>query len=188
EARTLALKWLADRKAVSPDVAGTVLGVAARNGDRAFFDKLHAEAKRAGDRHDRQVILGAMGDFRDPAVAKAALQLVTGNEFDPRETLMIMWGLMREASTRQLAWDFFKASFDTIVKRTSGEQMSYTPFMAVSFCDEAHQRDMEAFFKDRSPKLPGGPRMLAQATEEMDLCRAYVAAQQPSVDAFLKKY
>jgi cytosol alanyl aminopeptidase len=188
EAHALALKWLADRKAVSPDVAGAVLGVAARNGDRALFDKLHAEAKRATDRHDRQQILGAMGGFRDPAIAKAALQLVTSSEFDPRETMNIMWGLTQEASTRQLAWDFLKANFDTMVKRTSGEQMSYTPFMAVSFCDEPHQRDMEAFFKDRSPKLPGGPRMLAQASEETELCRAYVAAQQPSVDAFLKKY
>ena len=47
---------------------------------------------------------------------------------------------------------------------------------------------METFFKERSPKLPGGPRILAQASERADLCRAYVAAQQPSVDAFLKKY
>jgi alanyl aminopeptidase len=75
-----------------------------------------------------------------------------------------------------------------MVKKLSGEQMSYAPFYAVSFCDEAHQRDMESFFKERSPKLPGGPRMLAQAAEEAELCRAYVAAQQPSVDTFLKKY
>ena len=188
EARALALKWLADRKAVSPDVAGQILRVAAVNGDRALFDKLHAEAKRAGDRHDRGLILGAIGDFRDPAIAKAALQIVSSSEFDPRESTQILWGLTQDAATRQLAWDYLKANFDTMVKRMSAEQMSYAPFMAVSFCDEPHQREMESFFKDRSPKLPGGPRMLAQATEEMELCRAYVAAQQPSVDAFLKKY
>ena len=188
EAHALALKWLADRKAVSPDVAGTVLRVAARNGDRALFDKLHAEAKRAGDRHDRGLMLGAIGDFRDPAIAKAALQIVSSTEFDPRESMQILWGLSQEAATRQIGWDYLKANFDTMVKKLSGEQMSYAPFYAVSFCDEAHQRDMESFFKDRSPKLPGGPRMLAQATEEAELCRAYVAAQQPSVDTFLKKY
>ena len=188
QARTLALKWLADRKAVSPDVAGAVLDVAARNGDRALFDKLHAEAKRATDRHDRQQILGAIGAFRDPAIAKAALQLVASSEFDPRESLEIVWGLTGEASTRQLAWDFLKANFDSMVKRLSAEMMAFTPYVGVSFCDEAHEREMEAFFKERSPKLPGGPRVLAQATERSQLCRAYVAAQQPGVTAFLEKY
>lgn len=188
EARTLALKWLADRKAVSPDVAGAVLSVAARNGDLALFDKLHAEAKRATDRHDRQQILGAIGAFKNPAIAKAALQLVAGSEFDPRESMTIVWEQTGEASTRQLAWDFLKAHFDDLVKRMSAEQMAYTPYIGVSFCDEAHQKDMEAFFKDRSPKLPGGPRILAQAIERNELCRAYVAAQQPSVESWLKKY
>ena len=100
----------------------------------------------------------------------------------------ILWGLSGEASTRQLAWDFLKANFDSLVKRLSAEMMAFTPYLGVSFCDEPHQRDMEAFFKDRSPKLPGGPRVLAQASERSELCRAYVAAQQPSVTAFLKKY
>ena len=188
EARTLALKWLADRKAVSPDVAGAVLDVAARNGDRALFDKLHAEAKRATDRHDRGQILGAIGAFRDPAIAKSALALVSSNEFDPRESMQIVWELTGEQSTRQLAWDFLKSNFDSMLKRLSAEQMSYTPYIGVSFCDEAHEKDMQAFFKDRSPKLPGGPRVLAQATERSQLCRANVAAQLPGVTALLKKY
>jgi alanyl aminopeptidase len=188
EARTLAAKWLGDRKALSPDVVGAVLEVAARTGDRALFDRMRAEAKRASDRHERQQILRAIGEFRDPAIARSALQIVSSTEFDPRESMEILWGLSEEAATRELAWDYLKANFDTLVKRLSAEQMAYTPFMGAGFCDESHERDMEAFFKDRSPKLPGGPRLLMQASEDSQLCRAYVAAQQPSVTAFLKKY
>ena len=188
EARTLALKWLADRKAVSPDVAGVVLQVAARNGDRALFDKLHAAARRATDRHDRQQILDALGAFRDPALAKSALALVAGNEFDPRESMKIVWELRHEAATRQLVWDFLQVNFDALVKRMSAEQMADTPEIGISFCDEPHERELEAFFKDRSPKLPGGPRLLAQAIERSQLCRARVAAQEPGVTAFLKQH
>jgi alanyl aminopeptidase len=188
EAHKLAGKWLSDRKAVSPDVAFAVLGTAAHYGDRALFDRMHAEAKKAGDRHDRQMILGALGEFRDPAIAKSALAIVSGTEFDPRESMEILQGLSGQIETRQMAWDYLKANFDLLLKRLSPEQMVYTPYIGISFCDEPHQKEMEAFFKDRSPKLPGGPRMLAQATERSELCRAYVAAQQPSVEAFLKKY
>jgi hypothetical protein len=66
--------------------------------------------------------------------------------------------------------------------------MAYGPHFAVPFCDEAHGKEMADYFHDRSPKLPGGPRLLAQALEEIELCRAYVGAQQPSVTAFLKTW
>ncbi|HEY2749578.1 MAG TPA: M1 family aminopeptidase, partial [Polyangia bacterium] len=136
QARTLALKWLADRKAVSPDVAGAVLAVAARTGNRALFDRMHAEARRSGDRHDRQQILSAIGAFRDPAIAKSALQIVGSSEFDPRESMPILLGLTGDPATRQLAWDYLKTNFAALLKRLPAEQIAYTPFMAVSFCDE----------------------------------------------------
>jgi alanyl aminopeptidase len=188
EARTLALKWLSDRKAVSPDVARTVLHVAARSGDRALFDKLHAEARRATDRHDRQMLLNAMGSFKDPAIAKAALAIIGTDEFDPREANNILWNVAEDAATRPLGWEYLKSNFDQLTKRLSPEMMAFSPQYAVSFCDAPHQRDMEQFFRDRSPKLPGGPRLLAQASEEAELCRAYVGAQQASVTAFLKNW
>ncbi|MDB4965922.1 MAG: peptidase [Myxococcales bacterium] len=188
EARTLALKWIADRKALSPDVAGTALHVAARGGDRALFDKYHAEAKKAADRHDRERLLASLGTFRDPALAKAALKVVSSSEFDPREAMGIVWNLDRDPATRPIGWEYLKANFDQMVKKLSAEMMAYTPMFAVSFCDEPHQKDMESYFHDRSSKLPGGPRLLAQALESIELCRAYVGAQQPSVTAFLKKW
>lgn len=187
EARTLATKWLTDRTAVDPDTIGDVLHVAARAGDRALFEKFHAEAKRATDREDRIMLLHALGSFSDPKLARRALAIVSSNEFDPRESLSILRAMRLEPWQRQMAWDYIKANFDTLTKRLSAEMMANAPYLA-NFCDEAHERDMEQFFKDRSPKLPGGPRILAQAGERIELCRAYVAAQQPSVTAFLKKW
>ena len=103
--------------------------------------------------------------------------------------MQILWGLTQEAATRADGVGLLEGELrhdgQAALGRADGVRAVHA---RVSFCDEPHQRDMEAFFKDRSPKLPGGPRMLAQATEEIELCRAYVAAQQPSVDAFLKKY
>src|SRR5207249_2617315 len=40
EAKTLAVQWLEDRKAVDPDTLGPLLNTAARHGDRALFDRL----------------------------------------------------------------------------------------------------------------------------------------------------
>jgi cytosol alanyl aminopeptidase len=57
-----------------------------------------------------------------------------------------------------------------------------------SFCDPEHRADLEAFFKDRAATAPGGPRILAQTLERMDLCIAMRAAHQSSVTTFLKKH
>ena len=53
EARQLAGKWLADRSAVDPDIAGSVLTVAARTGDEAFFKQLQAALPGTEDRQQR---------------------------------------------------------------------------------------------------------------------------------------
>jgi alanyl aminopeptidase len=54
------------------------------------------------------------------------------------------------------------------------------------FCDAQHRQDLEAFFKDKIGQSRGGPRILAQTLERLDLCIALRAAQQDSVTAFLK--
>ncbi len=48
--------------------------------------------------------------------------------------------------------------------------------------------EAETFFKERSAKASGGPRMLAQALERISQCSAMRAAQQPGVIEFLKQY
>ena len=46
---------------------------------------------------------------------------------------------------------------------------------------------VEAFFKERAEKVAGGPRRLAQTLEEIDVCTAFRAFQEPRVTEFLKK-
>jgi alanyl aminopeptidase len=65
---------------------------------------------------------------------------------------------------------------------------STAPYIAAGYCDAVHREDVEAFFKDRSTKYTGGPRILAQVLEGIDLCMAYKQAQAPSVAEFLQQY
>jgi alanyl aminopeptidase len=75
-----------------------------------------------------------------------------------------------------------------MLARLSPELMGESPEMASGFCDDAHARAVEQFFHDRLPKLPGGPRNLARAIERIQLCGAFVGAQQASVTKFLQQY
>jgi len=44
---------------------------------------------------------------------------------------------------------------------------------------------VEAFFRERAPRYPGGPRLLAQTLERITLCAAFKDRQQASLAAFL---
>jgi alanyl aminopeptidase len=165
-----------------------VLVIAARHGDRDLFDRMRAAAKREKDEDFRGTLLECLGFFADPAILKVAMPIVLTDEFDSRESLAILYSASRFAKTRDLAYDFVKKNWDALTAKLPTDMQSTAPYIAAGYCDAGHREDVEAFFKDRSTKYTGGPRILAQVLEGIDLCVAYKQAQAPSVAEFLQQY
>jgi alanyl aminopeptidase len=188
EARKLTEAWLVDRKAIDHDLVGTVLYTAARTGDRALWDKIHAEAKKTQDRKERGNMLSAMGAFRDPQIVQENLKIVLSDEFDPRESISLLYGAAADNKNRQTAYDFGKANYDKVVARMPREWGAGLAGLGGGFCDAQHRADVESFYKERVTKSVGGPRSLAQTLESISLCEAQLSSRQASVSAFLKKY
>ncbi|HEX2688502.1 MAG TPA: M1 family metallopeptidase [Kofleriaceae bacterium] len=187
QATELTWKWLDAHDAVAPDIARAALAVASRNGDQKLFDRLHAEARKAGDRAERGRYLGAMGRFVDPKLLGQALALVLTDEFELRDAGGLLQGALGDPRTREQAFAFVKDHFDQILNKLPE---AYRPFMAFSFvalCDDTRRPEIEAFFTPRIEKLDGGPRILAQALESMSLCSAQRKAEAPGVAAFLQR-
>jgi alanyl aminopeptidase len=185
EADQLARRWLDDPRAVEADVIDAVLSVAAQRGDRAFFDRLRADAKKTKDDNRRRHLLGAMADFRDPAIVKEALGIVLGDEHDVRDTTGL---LFEDVRMQDVTFGFVKQRFDALVARLPSDFVGNLPSVGEPFCDEGHRAEVESFFKDRAGKLLGGPRNLAKALERIRLCSTLREAQAGSLAGFLKKY
>ena len=183
----LTRRWLTDRKVVDSDLVVSLLSTAARAGDQALFDSLKGELRRATERRDRGRLFTALGSFTDPRLAQAADGLLLSDDFDARETAQILFAQSQRPETRGVAWTFVKKNFDTLEKRWPPEVLAYLPYIGAALCDREHQTEMQEFFKDRSPKMPGGPRILAQAVEGASVCLAYKNAQAESAARFLAK-
>jgi len=188
EAKKLALAWLEDHKAVDPDMLEAVLRTAARHGDRSLFDRFRGQAKKETDETPRGALLSAMGSFSDPAITRVALPIILTDEFDNRESLAILFGAVALSHTRDVAYDFVKQNWDALVAKLPTDSGAFLPYVARRYCDPQHRADAEAFFKDRSTKYAGGPRILSQVLESISLCAANKDANQSSVVAFLKNY
>lgn len=193
EAQALVTRWLAapagpQRIAViAPELVGTALVVAARNGDQALFDQLHAEARKATDRTDRTRLLQALGQFIKPALVAQALAITLTDEFELRESLGLLQGGFAERATREDAYKFMVANLDKIIAKLPEMYRPYMAYTFVALCDDRRKPEIEKVFRAKMEALEGGPRIYAQALESLSLCSASRVAQTPGVVAFLRK-
>jgi cytosol alanyl aminopeptidase len=188
QAKALALAWLDDRKAVDPDMFSSVIFAATGHGDQMLFDRLKGAATQEKDEDILNTLLLALGSFPEPAIAKKALPIVMTDEFDSRQSVDILFRVAQSPKTRDVAYDFVKQNWDTLIAKLPTDFGAFLPNVAGGYCDEAHRQDAAGFFEGRSTKYYGGPRNLAQMLERIDLCVAFKKAQQPSVTEFLRSY
>ena len=184
-AAPLADRWLTDRTGVDNDMVDTVLGLAARDGDRVLFDRLVAAARTETDRERRGHLLTALGQFRDPSLTVDALDLALSDSFNVRETFGLVYGTLTHRETQEVAWTWVEGHVDGIAKAVPTIARGYIPYLASGFCDSEHRARAEAFFRPRVGGSIGGARTLNQVLEGIEsVCRVVGApAGEPPAGA-----
>jgi len=192
EARQLSERWLADHNSIDPDIADAVLNTAARTGDEAYFKQLLAALHTTEDQHQRSLIFGALGSFRDPAIARQSLDLLLKPEFDLREATALLAGPLSTLTARRLPFEFVEKHYDALIAKLPTEEAfnlgGFLPFVGSVFCDDKSSEEVSAFFEPKVARFAGTRRNLDQTLESIRLCTAFKAAQGPSVAEFLRKY
>ncbi len=193
DAATLAQRWLADRKAVDPAIAGVVLKLAALDGDAALFDRYLAAVKQEPDRRERRRLFEALGFFQKPELIDRALAAVLSSDFDIRETFRIVGGGVAPAgigetpAERDQLWAWLQKSYGSLRAQIPQQMRAELPRFASELCERRHRSEVETFFTARLGELTGAERSLAQTLEEIELCAAQREAQAASLAEFLAK-
>jgi alanyl aminopeptidase len=170
EARAVALRWLDDRRAVDPELAGIALALAARADDHDLFDRVVAALHAAHDAAARAPLLEALSWFRHaPASALA-------RDLDPHDATDLLAGLLAAPETREVAFAAVQASWD----RLTDPDLILTAL--ARSCDPSRRDELVTFLASHAPKL--SPAVLWQ----VDQCIAQRARQAASVSAFLRRY
>ncbi|WP_224372888.1 M1 family metallopeptidase [Hyalangium versicolor] len=185
EARKLAGKWLADPRAVDPELVGTVLGIAAKYAGSEFVPKFQAALKMAKERKLRQQLIHGLSGVRDPQLLRQLLPMLLDPANDAREWVWMMIGAAYHPATRDVVYAFVKENYDALVARLPEDFAAHLSRVGGSWCDAEHRKDVADYFGERSGKEEGGARVLSQVLESIDLCIAQKAAQGASIEAFL---
>jgi alanyl aminopeptidase len=141
------------------------------------------------DMRVRRVIIRALGraDKPDLAARTRDLLLDAKGPFKPQELLWPLWAQLEHPALRQATWSWFVAHADALIPRLPEAWRSAVVWVGGSFCDAAHAAEVERAMTPRLSAIAGGPRELAGVLEQIRLCTARRAAQEPSARAFFGK-
>jgi alanyl aminopeptidase len=188
EARQRAARWPQDPRAVSPDIRGVLLVTAARTAGRdgpALYAHMLATAAGEKDARLRRDLIKALGWFRDPATAVAARELMLSGPFAPVEALSILGSQLENDATRVGALAWLDTHYDALAARGAQDDFEALPYWAGDACSSSERADFVKALAQRMQSVDGGPRSYAKALEQIDLCLAYRAVQQPALAAWL---
>ncbi len=188
EAVKLAHAWVKDKKAIHPDVVDYVLGIAADTDDASLHQELLEVAKTEKDRAERNHAIGGLCNFRAPALVQQNFDFLLGGPLDIRETFRLVWCASNDHRTRDLAFQFVRDHWDLLMDRLPKDSGASLVYVAAGYCDEKHRDEARSFFDGRSTRYLGGPRNFSVAMEEIDLCIAFRARQQPNALAWLDRF
>lgn len=187
QAAPLVRGWLVDRKGLDDDMVGSALQAATRNGDVALFDQILAAARAPRDRTEKGRLLRALGGFAEPVLAQRALEIARGTEFDLRDSLGIVYGVLYKRETRQLGLAFVEASADQLLVRMRDDEASwFLGNLAETPCDQATYDRIAALVTPRSKKFGGAEAAVVRGLEQSRQCIANAKRQLPALTAFLK--
>ena len=163
--------------AVDAGLASVALGAAVRQGGAKAFDALLERLPQERDGVLRRRILAALAATDDPSLRERVLALPLDPRLRKNERVEVLFDVADHAESRQAAWEALKREFDQLVPQIPEAHAHNAIALAGEFCDPAHLADAQAFFGERAPRIPAGPRRLAESLEKVRLCIAYRDAQ-----------
>jgi alanyl aminopeptidase len=163
--------------AVATDLADLAVATAVDDGDDGVFDAAQRHLFASQDPEVRARLLAALGTAAQPARAARARELSLDERLAATEVRMVLREQMSAPELRGDAWAWFETHFDAFAARVPDWTLGRLASYGGRFCDASGRARVESLFGPRIDRLPGGPRTLATALEEITLCTARREAQ-----------
>lgn len=175
------------------DVPSNILGSAFREVMRRLpgpaFEPLVALASN-GSPLERSAALSALTVTPDADQAQRLLEMALAQDspFTGRQSGSIISGLIGNEAHTGMAWDWYKANFDTYMTRKVPDvRRGRAPLIASGFCSLEKRDEVRTFFTQNEAVIPGYERSLAQTIESIELCAALKAGQGTSLSDALSR-
>lgn len=185
EARRRVDAYLADRRAVDPNLADAVVGLAARVGDDALYERYRAAVGAAETPQERRRFLLNLASFRTPGSLARTLDALLTPEIPTQDVAFVLMRLFGNPSARAEAWRFLQKRWAAVRRRVPPLMLSRLVEATPALREPRHAREVAAFFK-RHP-LPEAARALRQAMEVFRLNAELRRRTAPGLERWLAR-
>jgi aminopeptidase N/puromycin-sensitive aminopeptidase len=186
QARKIAEKALNDPTAVDQDLASGAIGLAALNGDQAFYDRIMAELKNPKSPELYYMYFYTLPQFSDQKLLQKTLDYAVSPDVRSQDALGLITSVMANPAGEKLAWDFVLTHWDAVQKSGGPFASAQIVGATSSFCD-AHMRDQVADFY-AAHKIEAAERTYRQSIERINNCVDLKTQQEPQLASWLGQH
>jgi aminopeptidase N len=183
QARQIADQYLSDPSSVSPTLGQTALSIAAKDGDRALFDRLQKIYETSNDPELQVTALRELVMFTNPDLLEHGLEYSVSAKVRNQDSAMQFNIAMRIPENREHAWKFIQTHWDQVQAEFTTEMGSYLVDGTGNFCSAEARDDVKNFFASHS--VPAADSALRHALEHIDGCVELRRLQEPNLKKWL---
>jgi puromycin-sensitive aminopeptidase len=163
EARRRLDSDLVDRGALEPNLADSVVALAARIGDDALYERYREVVAIATTPQERRRFLLNLASFRTTSTLRRTLAAVLTPEIPTQDVTFILMRLLANPFARGEAWAFMTKRWTALRRRVPPLMLSRLVEATPSLREPRYAREVARFF--RTHPMPEAKRALKQALE-----------------------
>lgn len=175
--------------AIDPDMRGVVYGTAARNGDKATFEKLLEMHKETTSSEEKLNLCAALCGFKQPELIARSLALITSEHVRLQDVAHWLVYSFGNRYSRQATWEWTKENWAWLEKNLGSDLAFYRLpiYAARAYSDESFLPEFKEFFqKHMSTAFERNVNQAIEIIEwqsawrkrDLKLVKTYFSAQQ----------
>jgi aminopeptidase N len=186
QARKIADKFIDDPTSVDRELAGGAFGLAALNGDPAFYDKIMGALKNAKTPEEYYGYLFTLAQFSDPKLLQRTLDFAISPDVRSQDALQLIGGVIQNPVGEKLAWDFVQTHWDAVAKAGGPFASAQVVGATAVFCDAGMRDQVTDFFAVH--KVAAAERTFRQSIERINNCVDLKSRQEPQLSSWLGQH
>lgn len=132
----------------------------------------------------RNSLLTGLAHAREAIAADELRSFAFAENLRKNELMHFYYKHMANKRNQPATWHFLKNNYETFQKKVPESERGHLPYLAFGLCSEQEAREVEKFFSKDINNYPGGPRILREIVEGIDVCAATKKVVQPAANSF----
>jgi aminopeptidase N/puromycin-sensitive aminopeptidase len=186
KSRQIADKFLEDPTSVDRELAAGAFGLAALNGDEAFYNRLMAALKNPKSPEEYYGYLFTLAQFTDPRLLQRTLDFSISLDVRSQDAVSLLTSVMNNPAGEKLAWDFVQSHWDAVQKSGGPFASAQVVGASSTFCDAGMRDQVTDFFAVH--KVEAAERTYRQTIERINNCVDLKSQQEPQLASWLGQH